>query len=780
MCLVCLLNEGIEAADTSKNRSARLLELPCDFGGHRLVREIAGGGMGVVFEATDLKLKRRVALKVIRSAQFATRDEAARFRGEMEAVARLDHPCIVPVYESGEEDGLPYFTMRLAEGGSLADLLRKKGPLSEREAVEMMRCIARAVQHAHDRGVLHRDLKPANILMDREHQPLLADFGLAKRLDATSMVTRSHVHVGTPHYMSPEQATGGSVAITTASDVWALGVLLCEMLTGRLPFDGGSAVEVMRRITQEEPDLASSSRLRSRTGERDSAIKAQSFVRLPPDLATLIRRCLDKDPGKRLRSAGFLADELDRFLAGEPLHSRPVRAQEVAWRWVKKHRVASAAVVVAVLSLCIGTVVSLIQAAEAHRALEVARQQQREADAISRMTLNTLVGLRTRSARGHVANRAEALAALLQQIQRFDGDPIRKARMLVDLGGMLDNRQTLEIYREAVRLVEGVTTPDDPMLWRFKYLAASQWCITDEDSEEALDALRGVLRWQQEHLKPEHLDTVMSQFALGKALDVHGHVEEAQELLKEVCRVAVKKNYKAFTLMNFRYYYLMAVHDSGRTKFALTLGRGYVEAARKLLGAEHVLTGEILALHAGHCLHSDLIDEARTTGREALAILWRTAGPEYVDARTCLDDMLELMRGNDGLEACLGLQREALRQADQWYGPLHWFTTKQAAACAELLCEMKRPAEGGALCQDWLERMRAPDATLPVEAAPLLRARACCLAAQHDAPGEAEVRKHLLALMEDPGHSDAFTAEEIDEARAELQRAIKAAKPAGQ
>ncbi|MDB6004132.1 MAG: Serine/threonine protein kinase PrkC, regulator of stationary phase, partial [Prosthecobacter sp.] len=180
VCLVCLLQEGLEAdplagqEGAAPARSARALILPCEFAGYRLVREIASGGMGIVYEAEDVKLKRVVALKVVRNAHFATREEAGRFKAETQAVAQLDHPDIVPIYESGEEDGMPYFTMRLAEGGSLADRLKKRGIMADREAATFMIRIARAVQYAHEHGVLHRDLKPANILLDVAGKPMLS------------------------------------------------------------------------------------------------------------------------------------------------------------------------------------------------------------------------------------------------------------------------------------------------------------------------------------------------------------------------------------------------------------------------------------------------------------------------------------------------------------------------------------------------------------------------------------------------------------------------------
>jgi len=320
--------------------------LPCQFASHRLIREIASGGMGIVYEAEDLKLKRLVALKMIRSAAHASVEEKARFRAEAEAAAKLEHPAIVPIYEIGEAQGLPYFTMRLVEGGSLAQkLAASPGQMTEKDAAVFMSRCARAVHHAHEHGVLHRDLTPGNILLDVEGRPLITDFGVAKRLDVEVGLTRTTAQLGTPHYMSPEQAAGGSKNITTASDVWALGVILFQLVSGRLPFEGAHQVEVMQKVLHEEPTSLQGTRIFGSSGTFRGGVST--------DFRTIISKCLEKNLTYRISSAAFLADELDRFVAGVPIHSRPASSWMQLRKWVMRHPAVAAMLV---LCLAIATV----------------------------------------------------------------------------------------------------------------------------------------------------------------------------------------------------------------------------------------------------------------------------------------------------------------------------------------------------------------------------------------------------------------------------------------
>jgi WD40 repeat protein len=262
--------------------------------------------MGVVFLARQKSLNRQVALKMILAGQLANRTEVLRFHAEAEAAANLDHPSIVPIYEVGEQSGQHYFSMAFVDGPSLAQVIGE-GPLPPRRAAELLHQIAQAVHYAHVHHVLHRDLKPANILIDGNGRPRVTDFGLAKRLETDSELTASGQIMGTPSYMSPEQAAGKNDAVGPAADVHALGAVLYCLLTGRPPFQAASAVETLMQVI-----------------DRDPVPVRQLNPGVPRDLETVCHKCLQKDPGRRYHSAADLADDLSRWLAGRPILARPV------------------------------------------------------------------------------------------------------------------------------------------------------------------------------------------------------------------------------------------------------------------------------------------------------------------------------------------------------------------------------------------------------------------------------------------------------------------------
>jgi WD40 repeat protein/tRNA A-37 threonylcarbamoyl transferase component Bud32 len=311
-----------------------------EFGDYVILKEIGRGGMGVVFQARQRKTQRIEALKLILAGRLASQREVDRLYGEARAVARLDHPQIVPLFDVGEHQGQHFLSMGFVDGPTLHQRLVDNGPLPAHEAAALVEKIARAVEYAHQCGVIHRDLKPANILLDQHGNPRVSDFGLAKQLDVDSGLTDVKDLVGTLRYMPPEQASGKSDQVGPRSDVYSLGAVLYETLTGRPPFRGATDHETQDAVLNQPP----------------VAPRALNGA-IPRDLDTICLKCLRKDAGQRYQSAAELAEDLRRFLNGEPIQARPVSSAEAVWSWCRRKPVAAALMamsVIAVLAIATG------------------------------------------------------------------------------------------------------------------------------------------------------------------------------------------------------------------------------------------------------------------------------------------------------------------------------------------------------------------------------------------------------------------------------------------
>src|SRR5262245_10042190 len=306
------------AAGHSK-KAARPVEALGELGDYELLEVVGRGGQGVVYRAHQKSLNRTVALKMISVGSWATEAHLKRFRREAEAAASLEHPGIVPIYEVGESDGSCYFSMRFVEGGQLDEVVRRT-PMSIRQAAELMAKVARTVHYAHAHGILHRDIKPGNILLDAKGEPHLTDFGLARLVESESSVTHTLDVLGTPSYMAPEQAVGNNAAVSSVTDVYGLGAVLYQLLTGRPPFAGGTTYETIKLLEDTEPRQP---RLLNPKIERD--------------LSTICVKCLEKDPKRRYSSALALAEDLERWLKHEPIQARRTGIIARSRKWVRRN-----------------------------------------------------------------------------------------------------------------------------------------------------------------------------------------------------------------------------------------------------------------------------------------------------------------------------------------------------------------------------------------------------------------------------------------------------------
>lgn len=360
LCARCQLQSGL-----SKERTGADLPSPSgaglgEFGSYTLLAEIGRGGMGIVYRAKDPSMNRLVAIKLIISGPFAGQRELKRFQAEAEAAARLDHPNIVPVYEFGEMEGRRFLSMKLIEG---VDLVRRLGgvPMEPRAVAQLLSALARAIHHAHQRGILHRDLKPANVLIDEQDQPHVTDFGLAKLRDRESDLTLSTEILGSPNYMAPEQAAGKADQLTTAADVYSLGAIMYETLTGRPPFKSASPLETMRMVIEVEP------------------IPPHVLYRFADrDLEIICLKCLAKEPTGRYGTALELAEDIERWLRLEPIRARPASVSERVLKWMRRNPKIAALLVLVHVVFVVGissVLLMSLRLASANRAKQAANLQ---------------------------------------------------------------------------------------------------------------------------------------------------------------------------------------------------------------------------------------------------------------------------------------------------------------------------------------------------------------------------------------------------------------------
>ena len=414
-------------------------------GDYEIIEELGRGGMGVVYRARQLSLRREVAIKVILAGQLASPADVRRFHVEAEAAAKLDHPNIVPIFEIGEHEGHHFFSMKLVEGGSLAgritpamDQRSSADKLDIRDSALVIAQIARAVHYAHQRGVLHRDLKPSNILIDRDGQPHLTDFGLAKLLEHDSGLTRSAAIMGTPNYLAPEMAAGKVKEVTIAADVFSLGAVLYELLTGRPPFKEENVAATLQKVIHTEPTLP--------------RVLNPAVTR---DLETICLKCLEKEPTQRYSSAEALAEELNRFERGEPIISRRVSTPERVWRWSRRKPALAGALAGLVLMFVLGFAGVLWQWRRAEQnALSESRQRSRAENVSGRLAMQQAED------RFKSGEASTALAYLARVLRENPTNQAAAERVMSALSSRVFPRPVTPVLKHESEVSQAAFTPD--------------------------------------------------------------------------------------------------------------------------------------------------------------------------------------------------------------------------------------------------------------------------------------------------------------------------------
>ncbi len=515
-------------------------------GEYELLKLLGRGGMGMVYLARQSGSRRQVAYKVLTALGDGDPEALARFRGEAQTLARLRHPGIVAVYDSGTHLGSPFIAMEYVPGGSLRDLMRT-GHTTAHQAAALLATVAAAVGYAHAQGVIHRDLKPANILLDADGQPKVADFGLARDLlgeQGGCRVTRTGIIAGTPGYMPPEQIEGKR-KLTPAVDVWALGVMLYEMITGAVPFPGTDAEQVFARVLGHEPI---------------PPCVWQATV--PRDLETICLKCLHKEPRRRYGSGTELADDLRRFLNNRPILARRVGVLEKGVRWCRRNRAVAGLSAAILLTLTIAGAVSLalvgriardrsnaLAAAEAEAVLrhqaETAMQAEQKARREAEATTAMLDSLLTSITPGQdiLGNMRREMDRVAKALDANPGDPLVRARLLVTLGL---TRQRMGDYAEAISFLEqalalrrehlGADAPltlESACALGYAYIAANR-------GADAVRVLEPVLTARVAALPPDSPDAVEDLSLLRGAYDLAGRRDEADALAERVVALCAK------------------------------------------------------------------------------------------------------------------------------------------------------------------------------------------------------------------------------------------------
>jgi eukaryotic-like serine/threonine-protein kinase len=693
------------------------------FGDYELMGELARGGMGIVYYAQQATLHRGVALKIIRSGHLATARELARFHLETQAAAHLDHPNIVPLYEAGEHEGHAFFSMKLIEGGNLAEWNLDRHSRDRdwlRQSARIVAKVAHAVHHAHQRGVLHRDIKPGNILLDPAGDPHLTDFGLARLFISGPEATTTQTIVGTPSYMAPELA-GGTQA-TTAADIYSLGAVLFELLTGRPPVEGPNALDILDQLKTTEPPKPS-------TLNRE----------IDPDLETVCLKCLARDSSHRYLTAEHFAEDLELWLAGEPVLARPVSRPQRLVKWVRRNRALAGVTGAAVLALLVGLAAVMWQWSRAEQNARIAMENAERAG-------------QSAAAAAREAHRSRTVAHVLKEM-------LQGIRPSIALGR--DTTLFLEIVEAtAARLAVSLAEEPEVEAELRSVLGMAYEELGEYEKAEAMH--REALKLRQAHLG-EHRDTANALVNLSSVLRSYSYF-------------AASETFSLHPLPGLREK-LEEAGELVRMAIAMRQKLGMSEA--EVAGAQGAL-GTVLYFQRN-------LEEAERVSRQALKRLERLLPPDHPHVLTARNNLALILGDLDKLEEAEAIYRDLLSFRRQQLASHHPELATLLLNMGLVLKRQNRFAEAEAAYTEAVEierqLQRARHSSLP---ALLSELGEVLLSLGRLGPAEQAIREGLQLTMERFGESSGPAAVtlvnladlliekgEHDEAAALLEKALE-------
>jgi eukaryotic-like serine/threonine-protein kinase len=710
-------------------------EVQRQIGDYEIAGELGRGGMGVVYRARDGRLGRTVALKLLQGGAFADSRRRQRFRWEAEAVARLRHPGIVQIYEIGEAssagESFPYIALEFLEGGSLKDRLAG-GPLAPAEAARRVEEVARAVHYAHQQGIVHRDMKPSNILLAADGRALLCDFGIAKAEDHAERTETGQL-LGTPEYMAPEQAAG-SKEVGPAADVYGLGAILYELLSSRPPFRGPTTLDTLQLVLNAEPVPVR---------------RLQPGV--PRDLETICLKCLEKLPERRYRGADRVAEDLRRFLAGEPILAVPAGPLTRAAKWVRRKPFVATALLAVVLALSAGVGGIVWGLVRANRALAAEAAQRKQAETASQLFESVFQRLDP-LALGNNDLREQLVAEMKRAEEHLDSEfanePLLRARLRITLGwtqlGLSEPARAAALFQAALDEREAHLGKDHPLTWEARDKLA--WAYRDLGKPaDAIALFESVRAWKEENLGtedpgtletlnglagayreggrmpeaaalwrqafdtsvrvrgPDDLRTLIMQANLGLVLQSTGHNAEAIAVLESI-RGRQAEGFRddhprILTLLNNLAGAYLA---TGQTDKAVRLFEEVYAARSKKLGPDHQETISALNNIAASYLAAGRIADAAAKCEQARDRLTATVGPDHPGTLTIENNLGWMYRDVGRYEDALKLFTRVHQVMAKTLGAEHPDTLDAATGLAECWCDAGRPADAVKLLEQVL------------------------------------------------------------------------------